>query len=326
MELKRRRLKMLGILLAILLICAAASLAVLFARLSAFNTKTFENIIPLTQTKGSTKVTVSGAGVSAEKDAGSALHADGSVLESEGEASTVGGKRASFTAYDKDTVWSAETDVEIFKLTYDETGKVTVKNNSPREDHLVAPGTANDYTFTLENTGEVPLDYTMSMEAWFGSEHAIPITARVYDHDGRYLLGSEDEREDVLELNTVAESGVLGAGRCAVYTLDWEWVFERGEDIADTALGDLAVDEDITLTVRILTTATADDDPDENEDKGLPPEGEGGGFMETIANPHTGKLTAFGKTLVYVIAGAVIFCTVKLFGLGKKEDERQDEE
>lgn len=325
MELKRGRMKTLGILLAILLICAAASLAVLFVRLSVFNVKGFENIIPLTKSNGSTKVTVSSTGASAEKGE-EAPHSDGSVLKSEEEASTVGGKRASFKAYDKDTVWSTETDVEIFKLTYDETGEVTVKNNSGREDNLLAPGTANDYTFTLENTGEVPLDYTMSMEAWFGTEHTIPVTARVYDYDGRYLLGSEDEREDVLKLNTVAESGVLGAGRCAVYTLDWEWVFERGEDVADTALGNLAVDEDITLTIKIITTAMADDDPDNNEDEGLPPEGEGGGLIETVVNPHTGELTAFGKTIVYVLAGAVIICAVKLFGLGKKEDDRQDEE
>lgn len=326
MELKRRRLKTLGILLAVLLICAAASLAVLFARLSAFNQKGFENIIPLTKTNGSTSVTVRSEGASAVSRSETASQSDGSASQSGESASRAQGANASFTAYDERTVWSSETNVEIFKLTYDETGDVTVKNNIGRNDKLVAPGTANEYTFTLENTGDVPLDYTMSMEAWFGSENTIPITARVCDYNGRYLLGSADERNDVLELNTVSESGVLGAGRCMVYTLDWEWVFERGEDIADTALGDLAVDEDITLTVKILTTAMYDDDPGSNRDEGLPDPGSSGSLLETVVNPHTGELTAFGKAMLFIIACTSMICAVKLFGLKEKEDERQDEE
>lgn len=320
MERKGGRSAALGVLLVILLICSAASLAVLFGRLRAFNEKGFENIIELTGANASADVRISGADASPQKPAGNtavASQADSSQKADSSSAQMQG--RPSFVTYDENTVWSTQTDVEIFKLTYDETGKVTVIANEGN-DKLLAPGTANDYTFTLENNGDVPLDYTMYMQAWFGSEYIIPVKARVSDHNGNYLLGSPAQTEDVLQLNSVGDRGVLGAGRCAVYTLDWEWVFEQGIDEYDTMLGNLAVDEDITLTIRIVTAAVYDDDPAGN-DQGLP---NPGGPFDEVFNPQTGELTPTGITAL-VLAGVMLISVVSLF-IYKRDDGEEENE
>lgn len=323
MEHKRMNDTAVGAIVVILLICAAASLAVLFDILVNYNPEGFQNVIPLTESGNGTKVTVTNAKAPAEVASGSPIET--AAKDSSAAEETSQGGKAEFKAYDKDTVWSAETEVEIFKLSYDnESGAITVKSDD-NVDKLLAPGTSNEYTFTLENTGDVTLDYTMSMEAWFGSEdYWIPVTARVYSYDGSYLLGDGMSRADVLELNTVSDGGVLGAGRCMVYTLEWEWEFERGDDSYDTMLGNRAVDEDLTLTVKILTTAMADNDPDNtntglpNPDPGKTP---GGGH---IVNPHTGEITALGKTLLCLV-GALLIAIVSIFINRHKDDEGEDE-
>lgn len=310
MKLIRRKSTALGVLLVILMICSAASLAVLFTRLRSFNEKGFENIIALTRTGSETNMTVSMANAPAQSPASQTVTTSSSESSSQTQSAN-----PSFITYDENIVWSTQTDVEIFKMTYDNvSGEITVKPNSGT-DKLLAPGTTNDYTFTLENNGDVPLDYTMSMQAWFGSEYVIPVKAKVSDYNGKYLLGSANKSEDVLKLNTVGDSGVLGAGRCAVYTLDWEWVFEQGIDEYDTMLGNLAVDDDITLTIRILTTAKYDDDPG-SEDEGLPnPEPD---------NPTTGQIMRTGIAAL-ILVGIMLISAVSLFVNKQGDDEEKDE-
>lgn len=321
MKLKRRRSTAMGVLLVILLICLAASLAVLFTRLREFNVKGFENIIPLTEARGETSLTVSSADPPAYAQSPNLQPANTTQqtapAQDEDSSQATESADPSFVTYDENTVWSTQTDVKIFKMTYDNaSGEVTVKPNSGT-DKLLAPGTSNEYTFTLENTGNVPLDYTMSMEAWFGSKYVIPVQARVSDYNGNYLLGSAHHAEDVLKLNSVGDSGVLGAGRCAVYTLDWEWVFEQGIDDYDTMLGNLAVDDDITLTIRIITTAVYDDDPD-NTDQGLPNPG------DDPTNPGTGIIISTGITALLLV-GVMLISVVNLFANKQGDDEKEDE-
>ena len=149
--------------------------------------------------------------------------------------------------------------MEIFHLNDDnDSGELTVK--SVNEDDLIAPGTSEEYSFTLENTGDVLLDYEMTMEAWVtGTELELPVKARVWDYNEKYLLGSVEEKADVLELNKVAESSKLSAGRYAKYTLEWEWPYEWDNDEYDTMLGNMAVDGDLALTIRINTIASYDE-------------------------------------------------------------------
>ena len=200
-----------------------------------------------------------------------------------------------------------EADEEIFKLSYDETGKITVDGT---DDKVFAPGTSNVYQFTLANTGDVAVDYYMEIEAYYtGTDLWIPIEARVWDYNNRYLLGSSDKKVDALELNTVEDRGELGAGRYAVYNLEWEWPFERDDDIYDTMLGDLAVDQDMTLHVIIRTVAVHDDDPDD-PNSGL------------VDPPYTGDTSQL-ILLCLLSAGSFAGLCVMGFALFKSSDKNK---
>lgn len=280
---RKRKSKLLPVLSVILLICEAASLAVLFNRMSDFSADELINVISLTQSGERTKVTL----------------INGAAGNNFNNQTVSQGKNPSFVAYDANTVWQSETDVEIFKLSYENgEGNITVISNDGL-DKLIAPGTSNEYEFTLENTGDVALDYTLEMEAWVeGTDLWLPVKARVWDYTNRYLLGSENHSEDALELNTVNDDGVLGAGRYASYTLEWEWPFEQGIDEYDTMLGNLAVDDDLSLYVRIKTMAMYDENPDDPKisDAGLeaPKTGDNMPVAGLVIIMSVGAVTALG--------------------------------
>lgn len=164
----------------------------------------------------------------------------------------------SIKVYDDQRVWETDTKVDIFKIQYEnDEAKVTVNGG---DDKLLAPGTSNEYTFYLKNTGDVKLDYTLTLEAYFTpADQPLPVEVKLKGYDGTYLVGSEDSWSDVLVLNDVKDKASINVNRFAYYTLEWQWPFERGEDEFDTYLGNRAVDEDLTLTIVIKTVATGDD-------------------------------------------------------------------
>ena len=193
-----------------------------------------------------------------------------------------------FQTYDKNTVWSSETDIEIFRVTY-QNGASQVTVNSQNGDSLLAPGTDNTYEFVLENTGNVDLQYTMSMEAWFShTDYPIPVFVKLTDLNGQYLLGSETETAPVLDLNSISREGTVRAGHLVPFTLYWEWPFEL-DDEYDTMLGNMAVDEDITLTIVIRTSASYTDSPNPDDDE----------------PPKTGDTTELTFLFVLMIGSAV---------------------
>lgn len=244
--------------LAVLFLCVALSCALLFSRLTAYAPARSQRIIPLTKSNGLTSVT------------GGYRGADGNIRFDEPSlniparpvlaAMPLAGLAAkaldnpNFQITDDNAVWVGETDLEIFRLSYEnENGEVTV--HSSGADKILAPGTGNTYRFTLRNSGDVPLDYQMKMEAYFShGDKKIPVSVSLMDHQGNYLVGAKEEMVDVLDLNGVNVIGQLTAGYDAPYTLSWQWPFD-GDDEYDTLLGNMAVDEDISLTIAIHTVA-----------------------------------------------------------------------
>ena len=240
-----------------LVMCVILSATMLFSRLMVYSPDSKCQYIPLTRSNGITHVTRSSrTGLPLGRPV--MLTATPLLLAAPG-----------FQAYDENTVWSGETDVEIFSIRYDnESGETTVRSRDGAK--VLAPGTGSTYHFALENTGNVALDYTLEMEAWFSdAEYPIPVVASVVGHEGEYLLGSAEEMVDVLRLEEVRQSGTVAAGNIMPYALNWEWPFEL-DDAYDTMLGNLAVEEDLTLTVVIRTTATYSDNPD--NPGGIPPQ------------------------------------------------------
>lgn len=291
--------KFLGISLVLLILCEIASLVVLFERIGRYTETEFKNIIPLTESIGNTKVTISARGTK-------------EFADNPHKSQTISLSSPSFSAYDENTVWQAETDVDIFRISYDNgNGEMTVNGASENSDKLIAPGTSGEYKFALENTGNSTLDYTMDMEAWItGTDFSIPVEARVWEYNGEYLLGDSNSMADVLALNTVKDEGTLGVGRLSAYTLQWEWPFEDNRDEYDTMLGNLAVDNELALTIRINTTASCNDNPEDVE--------------SGLESPKTGDNIPIKQMFIIICCLTVISAVCILAGRKCKNEETNE--
>ena len=218
-------------------------------------------------------------------------------------------KNPGFEAGDDNTVWSTNTQVEIFRVSY-VNGEQVITVNSGNGDKVIAPGTENSYTFKLKNTGNVALDYTVEIDAYFTpADIEIPITGRLNRYDGTCVIGGKDEYAKVPVLDTAEDNATLGAGKYTYYTLDWLWPFESGNDELDTMLGNLAVDQELTFTIVIKTTATESSDP--YDDSGITP-------------PQTGDNT--NLTLWIVLAVSSFAMMIFLLFYQNKEKRRDSAE
>ena len=167
--------------------------------------------------------------------------------------------RPGFEVYDDNTVWSTNTDIEIFRISY-ENGEQKITVNSSDGDKLIAPGTENSYVFKLKNTGNVPLKYSVQINAKIEPAGiTIPVTARLSRHDGKWITGNgTNAYVNAPNLDLAEDEATIGVGKFTYYTLDWQWPFETGNDERDTLLGNMAVDEDLTFTIEIITHAEFD--------------------------------------------------------------------
>lgn len=214
-----------------------------------------------------------------------------------------------FEASDDNTVWSTNTQVEIFRISY-VNGEQVITVNSDNGEKIIAPGTENSYTFKLKNTGNVALDYTVEVDAYFTpADIEIPITGRLNRYDGKWVVGGKDEYANVPVLDAAEDNGTLGAGKYTYYTLDWLWPFESGNDELDTMLGNLATEQDLIFTIVIKTTATESDNP--YDDSGITP-------------PQTGDNTNLALWITLAVSSFAMMIFLLFFQ--NKERRRYDAE
>ena len=163
-------------------------------------------------------------------------------------------------------VWSySATPIEIFHKEYGGDYPITVLTNNG--DKLIAPGTTEEYTFSLKNTGDVPLTYKMWVESYIDPEAPrIPIEVKMKDSSGSWLTGSEADWAEFLSLNDVSDEGTLAVSSYANYSLSWLWPYESGDDPYDTWLGNRAVDEDLSVKIIIHVMACYDENVQTGDD------------------------------------------------------------
>lgn len=156
---------------------------------------------------------------------------------------------------DSATQWQSSTDIDLFKAAYtNAAGQISVKSGT--REKVLAPGTTNVYTFSIRNTGNTALDYSITMDSVFalGAQN-IPMQFRLR-RGGEWLVGGAQQWCSLDELNTYTGSSTLNPEKIDEYQLEWQWPFE-GDNTADThlALAATAANADFTLT--ITTTAEA---------------------------------------------------------------------
>lgn len=274
-----------------LALCVLLSATVLFSRLMGFAPADSRHYIPLTKSGGITTVREGhrqSDGTVTFRHAG--YHPQHHRLLT---------AKPSLVVKDDNTVWTGDTNVEIFKVSYERdaaTGDYLSQFSvvGSQGEKVIAPGTRNSYTFGLDNTGNVALDYTVTFNAVCEiiekgadssgkSNYEIPVFASVSYTKGtteHYLFGTGEKNEPVTDMVNVKHSGSVGTGKYIPYTLYWEWPFE-GDDAADTLLGNKAAELDlenkeIRLTITIKTTA--EQSSSSNADTGVPKTGDTSGI------------------------------------------------
>ena len=160
-----------------------------------------------------------------------------------------------FTVSDDNTVWNGNTKVDIFRTSYQD-GAHNITVNSGNGDKIIAPGTENSYTFKLKNTYSLPMDYSVTVKAYFTPDDVyIPVDCRLSRDDGAWIAGDANTWKTVPQFDGTTDYAVLSEFSYVTYTLDWQWPYE-GNDALDNALAQRAEQEDLTLTIEIITTAT----------------------------------------------------------------------
>lgn len=273
-----------------LTLCVALSAAFLFSRLADYSAWRTQQYIPLTVSNGVTQVTT------VQKQAqysGPRVHKLSAATPLEAVEPTEPGEKT----------WLTMTELELFKASYEnDKGEITVQ--SANGEDIIAPGTSNSFTFSLQNTGDTGLDYTIEVEAYFaieGGDQGVPVQLRLSDYNGNYLIGGPNSFADLSDVNTASGNGSVSAGYIVPYTIEWQWPFE-GDDALDTQLGSIMIETgaSVSFVMEIRTIAE---------------QGGGGGL------PSTGDADSV------LVAGAVLtvsFVSLVFLLIPKRKREEDD--
>jgi len=202
--------------------------------------------------------------------------------------------------------WSTETQVDLFKESYaesaDGSGEATVEAADGKK--LIAPGTTNLYEFTLENNGNLALDYTISLKVETDSDSNIPLEWRLRDGNSAPL----GDWRGYSETAEVMKQAKLDARRQDSYTIEWRWAYEEDadRDKADTELGDLAAKQQLNAKATIIVHA--EQDTEQIPDASPTPSG---GWHSRPSRVHLWPKTGDTSNLILYI----VLMTVSGFGL-----------
>ena len=258
-----------AMIMAVLLIIEMCSIAVLFSRVVTYSTEPSKYVISLTEGGNLSK--------NASLDrAASGFIVPTSVVDPDTLIEAIDKVNEldfGFSTSDDEQIWTTDTDIEVFHLTYSETGELTVRSDMTGTPKVFAPGTGDSFAFTVKNTGSHDLDYLVYLEAGIeakdedGNDLWIPLEGRFRRGDGTYFVGDPDNYADYLALHKSGDLSSLNAGTKTDYFIDWQWPYERfdgdgleANDAYDTMLGNLAASgTELKATILIKTVAWWED-------------------------------------------------------------------
>lgn len=170
--------------------------------------------------------------------------------------------------------WETGTEIDLFDASYENgVGEIVVE--SAGEDVVIAPGTTSYYRFYVMNNGNAALDFSLRVLPSFyvngeTQEHIpVPISIRLTDQDGNYVIGGYSKWIPVSELEILSETdgsyarvkNTVGVNSYYSYLLEWKWDFEGGNDELDTMLGMGAVESELHFALDVATNVVESDDP-----------------------------------------------------------------
>lgn len=173
-------------------------------------------------------------------------------------------KEPEVTFGDDKVLWSGDAEIDIFYIEHkNDQGVVTVVSGSG--DKVIAPGTKGYYKFNFKNVGNIAVDYNCSINVSFDTTgivgiNDLPITVRLKDYEGKYLIGSENKWEKISEVQKFTDSAIIGKNSYVFYEFEWCWAFESGNDELDTLLGNISSNGMAKLVVDLSATAVQSED------------------------------------------------------------------
>lgn len=208
--------------------------------------------------------------------------------------------------------WKQDESIEIFSMQYvDENGEVIIRNNVD-EGGIIAPGTESAYKFYLKNASNFALDFSVELSPKL-LQHSkvvslaeLPIEVRVHNQNGDYLIGTDTEWVKIADAPTVVDSGVVGINSYYAYVLEWRWEYESGDDVRDTLLGNISVEEPIIMQIDL--GLGAEESTDLSATGGIPMENNGG-----TSTPDAGTIRTLPMAILLVLLLVACAALVLLF-------------
>lgn len=156
---------------------------------------------------------------------------------------------------DEKAEWTSQTDIDLFQSSYTGTGgSITV--NAENGDKLIAPGTTNRYAFSIQNTGNIALSYSVTLQGVLDAKNPNISMEYRLRRGNAWLIGDETHWVTTAELNAAEEKADLYPDKSDPFLLEWRWKFE-GNDEEDTALAAIASGRSDAFSLTISTTAEA---------------------------------------------------------------------
>lgn len=174
---------------------------------------------------------------------------------------------------DKDVSWETNTSVDLFREFYtNDDGMITVSSEDGEK--VIAPGTSNQYEFSIKNNGSIPLEYVLNLDSMFSiDEYDLPFEVRLRKGD-EWLIGDDNSWADRSELERLEDKDTVDVNNSVLYVFEWQWPYEAEaqdeialRDLNDTLLGNMAISQDVEFRLNIRVESTIDPSYVPNKDK-----------------------------------------------------------